>query len=151
MELGRTWGEKNVQRYLVRDNFVRLAIAAALLGAAVYYQASCGFRLGEAAGARADSVMAIAIMLASVILLSSVARRRKFLAGGVAFAATFVLWGMSVRYSTSLDIRYGGAYGWAGERIAVITWIGGPVLSAISSMLVVAIGSIPKWRPFARP
>ncbi len=94
--------------------------------------------------------MGVAVVLASTIVVGPLARKRVGLAASVAFLSTFILWAINTRYSTSLDVRYGGAYGWTGERIAVLTWLVGPVLGVVSSLLVIAIRLLSKLRSFVR-
>jgi hypothetical protein len=107
----------------------------ALLAAAFAAELLVGFRLGETAGSLAEAVMALSLVAAGVLVFAQLGRSRKFVAAGLAFASVMILWGLNAAFSTSLDVAYGGEYGWSQTRVAVLAWLVGPVIASVTAIL----------------
>ncbi|GAA0640398.1 hypothetical protein [Brevundimonas lenta] len=102
-----------------------------------------GFKVNEAAGQAADAFMAITLIVGSALILAPAGRRRRLLAALAAAILLFTLWSLHARLSTTLDVRFGGAYGWSGTRTMVMTLIEGPVLAVLAAALTFGLAHLP--------
>jgi len=79
--------------------------------------------------------MAVALIAASVLIFSQLGRSRRFIAAIAAFCLVVFLWALNASFSTSLDVTYGGSYGWSGTRVMVLTVFVGPIIGSVAATL----------------
>jgi predicted Co/Zn/Cd cation transporter (cation efflux family) len=111
------------------------ALAVAILALAVVIEATAGFRLGEAQGRIAELGVALAMIAASVLIFAQLGRSRRLLAALAAFGSVVIFWALNASFSTSLDVAHGGAYGWSGTRVMVLTLFVGPIIGFVAAIL----------------
>lgn len=114
------------------------AVAIVILVLAVVVEATAGFRLGEAEGSLAEVGVAAALVAASVLICAQFGRSRRLLAAFAAFAFVVIVWGLNASFSTSLDVAHGGAYGWSGTRVMLLTLFVGPIIGVVAAILTFA-------------
>lgn len=130
----------------------RYAAAALLLAIALVAELILGFRLGEAEGNLTEALMGLALIVAAVITLAPLGRSRRFLASAAAFVAVVLLWSINARFSTSLDVAYGGAYPWSGTRVFALTVVAGPIVGLMAALLTFGFAHLGAFnRPSAGP
>lgn len=123
------------------------ALAAVILTLAIAIEVTAGFRLGDAQGRRAELGVAAALIAASALIFAQFGRSRRLLAAIASFGSVVVLWALNARFSTALDIEHGGAYGWSGTRVTVLTLIVGPVMGLIAATLTFAFAHLSAFNP----
>ena len=126
------------------------AVAMVILALAVVVEAIAGFRLGEAEGSLAEAGVAAALVAASVLIFAQLGRSGRFLAGVAAFGSVVILWGLNASFSTSLDVVHGGAYGWSGTRVMVLTLFVGPIIGLAAGILTFAFAHHPAFKAGSR-
>jgi len=126
------------------------AVAVVILVLAVVVEAIAGFRLGEAEGSLAEAGVAAALVAASVLVFAQLGRSRRLLAALAAFGSVVILWGLNASFSTSLDVAHGGAYGWSGTRVLVLTLFVGPIIGLVAGILTFAFAHHPAFNAGSR-
>lgn len=124
----------------LRTNATALAIV--VLAFAVVVEVTAGFRLGPAQGRLAELGVAAALIAASVLIFAQFGRSRRLLASAAALGSVVILWALNASFSTSLDVAHGGAYGWSGTRVMVLTLFFGPVIGLIAAILTFAFAHL---------
>lgn len=125
-----------------RSSIKLVALALAILVVALATEWLLGFRLGEAAGNLAELVMAIALIAAATMVFAPLGRSRRILASVLAFSSVVLLWAINAKFSTSLDVAYGGGYGWSGTRVAVLAVLVGPVIGLAAAILTFGLAHL---------
>jgi predicted Co/Zn/Cd cation transporter (cation efflux family) len=125
------------------------ALALAILALAVVVEATAGFRLGEAQGSIAELGVAVALITASVLIFAQFGRSRRLLASSAAFASVVILWALNASFSTSLDVAHGGAYGWSGTRVMVLTLFVGPIIGFVAALLTFGFSHLSAFKAAA--
>lgn len=122
-----------------------IVVAIVILVLAVGVEANAGFRLGEAEGSLAEAGVAAALIAASVLVFAQLGRSRRLLATLAGFCSVVILWGLNASFSTSLDVAHGGAYGWSGTRVMVLTLFVGPIIGLVAGILTFAFAHHPAF------
>ena len=125
------------------------AAVTALVAVAVAFasELAVGFRLGETTGNLAEAGMAVALVGAAAVIFSRLGPLRRVLAALLAFVLVSAFWALNAQFSTSLDVAYGGAYGWSGIRVAVLTVVVGPILGLIAGILTFCLAALSRQPP----
>lgn len=133
---------------LVAPRSILMAVAIALVVLALLIQWAFGFRFGETAGTVTEILALVLIGGGALVLLAPLGARRAASAAVVAFM--LMLWAVYLngRFSTGLDVQFGGEYAWSNTRIAVIMLFVAPVVALITAVVVyvAARRELIRWR-----
>lgn len=111
-----------------------LLFGGALVGGALMYQHHA-FRTGGTDAGYGGGWAALYGYPAAAILVTLTLPLRSPLTGGLVTAGlTFALNAVDAVLTTQWDQQYGGAYGWASERIAMMIWLGGPMIAGVAGV-----------------
>lgn len=118
-----------------RWSIVLAPAAMLILAAALANEWFYGFRLGETAGNRSENLMEFTLVAAAVMVFAPLGRSRRLLAPLLAFLSVVTLVALNARFTTSLDVAYGGAYGWSGTRVFLTAAVVGPIYGVAGAIL----------------
>ncbi|WP_404413910.1 hypothetical protein [Brevundimonas vesicularis] len=122
---------------------IRLAaFAVGIVASALAIELFLGFRVNEAAGNLAELIMGVSLIAAAILVLAPLGRSRRLVAALSAFVSVVLLWAINAKFSTSLDVAYGGAYAWSGTRVGVLALLVGPVLGFVAAILTLAFARL---------
>lgn len=124
------------------------AAAGGLVLLALVLQLALGFQFGEAAGAATEMLAWLLFAVAITLLLAPFGRPRALLAGALGFMMMAWAVHLNARFSTTLDVRLGGAHGWSAQRVALMTLFVGPVLGLVVGAVtgLLARFEVIRWR-----
>lgn len=122
---------------------IRLAaFSLGIIASALAIELFLGFRVNEALGNLAELIMGASLIAAAILAFAPFGRSRRLAAGLSAFVSVVLFWAINAKFTTSLDVVYGGAYGWSGTRVAVLSLIIGPVIGFVAAILTFAFAHL---------
>lgn len=127
---------------------ILLFAAAGLVLLALALQLIAAAYLGEGALATAEPAAWLLFAVVVQLLLAPLGRGRALLVGALGFILMAWAVHLNARYSTHLDVLFGGAHAWSAQRVAVLTLFVGPALGLIVGGLaaVLARREAIRWR-----
>lgn len=113
-----------------------ITLAAVISAVSICAEWMIGFRLGDEQGRLIELLAIPAFAVSAWLLFAPLGRERRWLAGGATFVVLFGVLFWNAHFTTMLDERFGGAYGWSGVRVLVMAFFIGPVVALIAGVAV---------------
>ena len=133
---------------LVAPRSILMAVAVALVVLALLIQWGLGYRFGATAGTVTEILALILIGVGALLLLAPLGARRSISAALVAFM--LMLWAvyLNARFSTGLELEFGGAQALSHARMALVLLFVAPFVALVTAVVVyvAARREMIRWR-----